>query len=98
MAPIAGAAQINVLAFTNDSSIAAPGVWALGVTPAQQVQRVVQAASDAGRTQLSALLPDDQFGHSLGDALSAAAPGLRQRRVLRPGQFRRAEPGGASGF
>ena len=87
VAPIAAAAQINVLAFTNDSSIAAPGVWALGVTPAQQVQRVVQAASAAGRTQLAALLPDDQFGHSLGDALSAAAPGSASAVYYAPGSF-----------
>jgi outer membrane PBP1 activator LpoA protein len=69
VAPLAQAANVNVLAFTNDSSVAAPGVWPLGISPGQQVQRVVQAAADGGRTQLAALLPDDDFGHSLGTAL-----------------------------
>jgi ABC-type branched-subunit amino acid transport system substrate-binding protein len=76
VAPVAQAANVNVLAFTNDSSVAAPGVWPLGITPSQQVQRVVQAAADAGRTQVAALLTDDDFGHSLGTALQAEAASL----------------------
>jgi ABC-type branched-subunit amino acid transport system substrate-binding protein len=76
VAPIARAANVNVLAFTNDSSVAAPGIWPMGVSPAQQVQRVVQAASAAGRNQLAALLPDSDFGHSLGTALQNEASSL----------------------
>ena len=72
VAPIATAAHVNMLAFTNDSGIDAPGVWALGITPAQQVRRVVQAATADGATHFAALLPDDVFGHSLGDALNDA--------------------------
>jgi hypothetical protein len=71
VSPIAQNAGVNMLAFTNDATVAAPGVWPLGITPTQQVQRVVQAAANAGRTQLAALLPDSDFGHSLGDALTA---------------------------
>jgi branched-chain amino acid transport system substrate-binding protein len=78
VAPIAKAANVNVLAFTNDSSIAAAGIWPLGVSPAQQVQRVVQAASGAGRNQLAALLPDTDFGHSLGTALQTETASLSQ--------------------
>ncbi len=78
VAPIAQAAQVNVLAFTNDGGAAAPGVWTLGITPAEQVQRVVQDASDAGRTQVAALLPDNDFGHSLAAALSAETASLSE--------------------
>jgi ABC-type branched-subunit amino acid transport system substrate-binding protein len=76
VAPIAKAAGVNVLAFTNDSSVAAPGIWPMGVSPAQQVQRVVQVAAAAGRNQLAALLPDSDFGHSLGTALQTEATSL----------------------
>jgi branched-chain amino acid transport system substrate-binding protein len=76
--PIAQAAGVNMLSFTNDSSVAAPGVWPLGITPTQQVQRVVQAAADAGRTQLAALLPDSVFGHSLSDAINAETASLSE--------------------
>ncbi len=78
VAPLAQAAGVNVLAFTNDTSVAAPGFWTLGITPTQQVQRIVKAAADAGRTQVAALLPDDDFGHSLSDALNAATAALSE--------------------
>jgi branched-chain amino acid transport system substrate-binding protein len=78
VAPIAATAGVNVLAFTNDSAAAAPGFWTLGITPTQQVQRVVQEAANNGRTQLAALLPDDQFGHSLSDALNAETTALSE--------------------
>jgi ABC-type branched-subunit amino acid transport system substrate-binding protein len=69
VAPLAQAGDVNVLAFTNDSSVAAPGIWTLGITPEEQVARVVATAAAAGRTQLAALLPDSDFGHSLATAL-----------------------------
>ncbi len=78
VAPIANQAGVNVLAFTNDSSVAAPGVWALGITPSQQVQRVVQAAAESGHTQLAGLLPDTDFGHSLAQALEQDASSLSE--------------------
>ena len=78
VAPVARAANVNMLAFTNDSSVAAPGVWPLGITPTQQVQRVMQEAANSGRTQLAALLPDSDFGRSLGAAISAEAATLSE--------------------
>jgi branched-chain amino acid transport system substrate-binding protein len=78
VAPIAIAANVNVLAFTNDSSVAQAGVWPLGISPTQQVQRVVQVAANAGRNQVAALLPDSDFGHSLSTALQAEASSLSE--------------------
>ena len=74
--PLAQAAGVNDLAFTNDGTLAAPGFWPMGITPTQQVHRIVQAAQQAGRTQVAALLPDTQFGHSLGDALQSETVAL----------------------
>jgi hypothetical protein len=76
--PIAKAAGVNMLPFTNDGSLAQPGVWPLGITPAQSVQRVLQVASDSGRTQLAALLPDNEFGHHLSDAITAETSSLSE--------------------
>ena len=78
MAPIARSAGISVLAFTNDATQAQPGVWTLGITPAQQVRRLVAAASGQGRSQFAAMLPDTDFGHAMGQALEqgTAASGL----------------------
>lgn len=78
VAPIAQAADVNVLAFTNDSTVAAPGIWALGISPDQQVKRVIAAAAADGRTQVAALLPDTNFGHALGAALQSATASLSE--------------------
>jgi branched-chain amino acid transport system substrate-binding protein len=68
----ARAAKVPVLAFSNDPAVAQPGVWPLGITPDQQVQPLVSASRDDGRTRFAALLPNDGFGHALAAALSQA--------------------------
>ena len=73
VAPVARGANVAVLAFTNDPSQAQPGVWTLGITPGQQVRRLVAAVQAQGRTQIAALLPDNDFGHVMGQALMQAA-------------------------
>ncbi|HME23381.1 MAG TPA: penicillin-binding protein activator [Acetobacteraceae bacterium] len=72
VAPIARAANVAVLAFTNDPSQAQPGVWTLGITPGQQVRRLVAAAQAEGKSQFAALLPENDFGHVMAQALSQA--------------------------
>jgi branched-chain amino acid transport system substrate-binding protein len=83
VAPIARSANVAVLAFTNDPSQAQPGVWTLGITPGQQVRRLVAAAQGQNKTQFAALLPDTGLGHAMGDALTRAtsADGLGQPNV-----------------
>ncbi len=72
VAPIARSAGIAVLAFTNDPAVAQPGVWTLGITPVQQVRRLVAAAQAQGRTQFAALLPSNALGAAMGRALGQA--------------------------
>ena len=72
VAPIARAANVAVLAFTNDPSQAQPGVWTLGITPGQQVRRLVAAAQGQGKSQFAGLLPDNDFGHAMAQALIQA--------------------------
>jgi branched-chain amino acid transport system substrate-binding protein len=75
VAPVARGANVAVLAFTNDPQQAQPGVWTLGITPGQQVRRLVAAAQGQGKSQFAALLPDSDFGHALGRALEQATAG-----------------------
>ncbi len=75
VAPVARGANVAVLAFTNDPQQAQPGVWTLGITPGQQVRRLVAAAQAQGKSQFAALLPDNDFGHALGRALEQATTG-----------------------
>ncbi len=70
VAPLAAAAGVAVLAFTSDAAQARPGVWVLGITAQQQVDRLVAAARAEGRSRFAAVLPDGAFGQALGDAFA----------------------------
>ena len=85
VAAIAGSANVPVLAFTSDASKARPGVWPLGITPAEQVRTVVRAARADGKFRLGALLPRNAFGDALANGLAAAAQdsGLPPPRIVR---------------
>jgi outer membrane PBP1 activator LpoA protein len=73
VAPVAQAARLPVLALTNDASQARPGVWPLGITPEQQVRRVMGSAMSAGARQFGMVAPDDAFGRALAQAMRQAA-------------------------
>ena len=74
-------AGVAMLAFTSDEAQAKPGVWVMGLTPSQQVRRLVLAASSQGKTHFAALLPNSDYGRVMGDALRAnvagSAPDIR---------------------
>ncbi len=83
VAPVARAAGIPVIAFTNDSSQAQPGVWPLGISPVQQVKRLVAVAQSKGRSQFAALLPASDFGQAMATAYTQAveSAGLPPPRI-----------------
>lgn len=70
---VAVPAGVPVLSFSSDPSVALPGVWTLGVTPGQQVGRLVAAARQEGRQHLAAILPGGAFGDAMQAALVDAA-------------------------
>lgn len=65
-------AGVPVLAFTNDAQQAGPGVWTLGVTPAQQVRRLVASARANGITRVGLAGPEGPFMSQLASALQVA--------------------------
>ena len=73
VANAARAAGVPVLAFTNDGNLAGRGVWVLGVTPAQQVRRLVQAAQAEGMGRLALAGPNGPFAQQLAAGLRAAS-------------------------
>jgi branched-chain amino acid transport system substrate-binding protein len=77
-AAAAAAHGIPMLAFTSDPQQARPGVWVLGITPEQQVTRLVQALKRDGKTRVAAALPDNPFGTALADGLSTATTALSE--------------------
>ncbi len=83
-APLAVNAGKAELAFTSDSTQARPGVWVMGLTPEQQVRRMVDAARATGRRTFAAFLPDNAFGHAMGDGLARACrdAGLKEPQIV----------------
>lgn len=83
-APLAVNAGKPELAFTSDSRQARPGVWVMGLTPEQQVRRMVDAARATGRRTFAAFLPDNAFGHAMGDGLARACrdAGLKEPQIV----------------
>jgi ABC-type branched-subunit amino acid transport system substrate-binding protein len=75
-AQAARGANVPLLAFTNDTQRAAPGLWPLGNAPSQQVRRVAQAAAQDGAQRFGLSAPDTEFGRSLAVALRGATADL----------------------
>lgn len=74
-APVARAAGVDMLAFSNDSAVAGPGVYLASLLPETQIARVVDHAVRRGRTRFAALLPRGRFGDRARAALAAALSG-----------------------
>ena len=71
--PAARAARLPVMALTNDAAQAGAGIWALGITPAQQVRRVMGASLSAGARRFGLIAPDDAYGRALAAGMRATA-------------------------
>jgi len=69
--PVARAAGINVVAFSNDRSVAGDGVYLMGFVPGEQVERVVTYSIAQGHRRFGALIPDNDYGALVADALQA---------------------------
>lgn len=70
--PIAQAADVRVLAFSNVSTVADEGTYLLGFRPEEQVDRVVQYALDQGIESFAGMAPDDEYGRTAMRALQQA--------------------------
>lgn len=65
--------NVKVLSFSTDRSVAGGGVYLLGFTPDQQVERVISYARTRGLKRFAALAPDSPYGSAVMQAATAAA-------------------------
>lgn len=72
VAPIAEAAGVNLIGFSNDESIARPGAYIMGLTPSEQVRRIVEYSTRQGLRRFAALAPDNRYGRIVVDSLDRA--------------------------
>lgn len=92
-APVAAAAGVPMLSFTNDAAVAGGGVYVLGFQPAQAIARVVGFAHAQGVQRFAALMPAGVYGarastaflravQAEGGAVTGIATYTRDRRQL----------------
>ena len=62
VAPAATARGVSVISFSNDATIARPGLYVMGFRPEEQIQRIVRYAGAQGRARMAALAPEDAYG------------------------------------
>jgi branched-chain amino acid transport system substrate-binding protein len=72
VAPIARARRVPVLSFSNDISVAGGGVYLLGYSPAQSIERVVDYARDQGITDFAGLVASGIYGERASTAMLRA--------------------------
>jgi len=70
-------AGVPLIGFSNNSSVAAPGVYLLNVLPESEVKRSLTYAADHGSRSVAALFPNTDFGRAQQAAFTRAAADLR---------------------
>jgi branched-chain amino acid transport system substrate-binding protein len=81
VAPVARAADVPVIAFSNDVSVAGNGVYVMGIAPGQSIQRVVAFARSRGASRFGALVPANVYGERASQAMTRAVEGAGGRLV-----------------
>jgi len=71
---VARSRGIPVIAFSTDSSVAAPGVHLLSFLPETDVRRIVDYAISRGKRSFAALLPDNAYGSVVQAAFQQEVP------------------------
>lgn len=72
-APVARSANVPIIAFSSDSSVAGPGVYLLSFLPEDDIRRIVSYAGQSGKRSIAALLPDNAYGTLAQGALQETA-------------------------
>ncbi|WP_420853303.1 penicillin-binding protein activator [Sphingobium estronivorans] len=70
--PIAARANVPVISFSNDVSVAGNGVYIMGYNPNQSIERVVDFAKGKGLSHFAALVPRGVYGERSGTSLLRA--------------------------
>src|SRR3954471_11875214 len=81
VAPVARRADVPIVSFSNDVSVAGDGVYVMGFNPGQSIQRVVAFARSRGVNRFGALVPANTYGERSARAMTEAVEGEGGRIV-----------------
>jgi ABC-type branched-subunit amino acid transport system substrate-binding protein len=82
VAQVARPANVPMIAFSTDSSVAARGVYLLSFLPETDVKRIVDFAASRGKRSFAALIPDNAYGAVVQGAFQQEAPRRGGRVVV----------------
>lgn len=72
IAPLARRANVPIISFSNDTSVAGNGTYLLGYSPTQSIERVVDYARSRGATNFAGLMPNGTYGQRASNAFLRA--------------------------
>ncbi|MFW2830114.1 penicillin-binding protein activator [Sphingomonas sp. ID0503] len=72
IAPVARAAHVPIVSFSNDTSVAGNGIYLMGFSPDQSIARVVSYAKSRNLMRVAALVPSGVYGRRASTALIKA--------------------------
>lgn len=87
VAPIARKANVAIVSFSNDRSIAGNGVYLIADLPEQEIDRVVTYAASQGKRRFAAIIPDDAYGNIIEGALRTTTARISGASVDLVGRF-----------
>ena len=71
IAPLRRTDRINIISFSNDESVAQPGLWVMGIAAPPQVRRVVDHSISAGIRRFAVFAPRTTYGDQMGRTLES---------------------------
>src|SRR3954469_12838472 len=71
LAPLRRESRINMISFSNDESVAQPGLWVMGIAAPPQVRRVVDYSVSTGIKLFAVLAPRTTYGEQMARTLQS---------------------------
>jgi branched-chain amino acid transport system substrate-binding protein len=71
LGPVRRTSNTNIIAFSNDESVAQPGLWVMGIAAPPQVRRVVDYTVSTGIKRFAVLSPRSTYGEQMARTLES---------------------------
>ena len=71
LAPMRRQDRTNIISFSNDESVAQPGLWVMGIAAPPQVRRVVDYTVSTGIKRFAVLAPRSTYGQQMATTLES---------------------------
>jgi ABC-type branched-subunit amino acid transport system substrate-binding protein len=71
LAPMRRQDRTNIISFSNDESVAQPGLWVMGIAAPPQVRRVVDYTVSTGIKRFAVLAPRSTYGQQMASTLES---------------------------